>query len=165
MLDNDETPGAYIYYLGTLHNKPFHQIMPSSRSFEGVRCNVEGLGMGEFLVRLTQLFVKCVKKRSNLHLAINKTSVYIKFYKRLKFKVNNDAEEACQKLGDEIRQCVSLEATDISVFRLLCKWEQIKPHKLNARTLIRRHCDSIERCHSKFPTVSSDSYLSLMRDR
>ena len=119
LLENAETPGAFIYYLGTLHNKPFHTIMPSSKAFQNVRCLVEGLGMGEFLLRLTQLFVKCVKNTGNLYLAINRTSVHIKFYRKLKFKVNSNAKQACEALGEEVSQCLSMEASDISVFKVL----------------------------------------------
>ena len=163
MLEDDDDSGAFIYYLGTLHNQTFNKIMPTSPSFEKIKCPVEGFGMGELLLRITQMMLKCVKQSSNLFLAINRTSIYIRFYNRLDFTIEDDTEKACDSRNSEILQCIQMEASDLEIFKFLSKTTELKELPLNGLRLINRHCSNLERCHEKFTNFPGDNYLALMR--
>ena len=163
MLQENNQSGVYIYYLGTVHSKSFHEVMPSSKSFAKVHCPVEGQGMGEFLLQLTQLFVQCVNKSCNVYLAVNKKSTFVKFYKRLGFKELELSDEEIASDREEIENCASLEASDLDVFKFMKKDTEMTPLKLCGRRLLHRHCDNLSRDQSMLPKDVPEGYSSMMK--
>ena len=69
MLKDSSDSGVYIYYLCTLQGKTFAEETSVS-SFEHMKCGIEGHGLGELLLRNTQLFCQGVRDTYDLYLGV-----------------------------------------------------------------------------------------------
>ena len=81
-----EETGAYIYYLGTLQNVSFHEVVQTNGTMNEFRFPIERNGLGELLLRLTQLLSLNIRDTFNMFLVANTTSSINKYYKKLNFK-------------------------------------------------------------------------------
>lgn len=161
LLKDENDSGVYIYYLGTIHGQTFNEVMPKSRCFDKIHCPVEGQGMGEFLLRLTQLFTTCIRRSCNVFLAVNNMSNYIGFYEQLGFKVVEMEDVELGKEKEEIIQCDLLESTNIEVFRFMVTKIEMKARDLDARRMILRHCKHLSRDNNKLPNYASERYSTI----
>ena len=162
LLKDVNESGVYIYYLGTIHGQTFNEVMPKSRCFDKLRCPVEGQGMGEFLLRLTQLFATCIRRSCNVFLAVNNTSTYIGFYEELGFNAVEMDDVELGKEKEEVIQCALLESTNLEVFRFMVCKSELKARELDARRMILRHCKHLSRDNNKLPNYASERYCTVM---
>ena len=133
MLKGNEESGTFVFYLSALQEKLFSDIA-ESKSFQNMRCPIEGHGLGEMLLRNTQLFCKGVRQTYNLFLAVNKSSDVLSYYQKLGFHQHKSWTDISSELQDEVTDCGLLESGSIDIYYLMSK--QSEMHTTNLSTVL-----------------------------
>ena len=160
--DNNDS-GVFVYYLSTLQEKTFFQVS-SARSFESMKCRIEGHGLGEMLLRNTQLFCKGIRDTYDIFLGVNKKMNIINYYKRLQFYQHKSWDDNMGQCKSELQECVLLEAESVDMYFIFSKDDEMIVPPLNAKNLLHRHCRDVPRPRIKLSPVPDENYKRLIKD-
>ena len=105
-----EESGVYVYYLGTLQNLSFHDVVPMNGTMNDFQFPIAGNGLAEFLLRITQLLSFNIRHTYNMFLAANIKSSINKYYKKLHFEDVDD----WNVVGQNIHKSAQLESEDLT---------------------------------------------------
>ena len=151
-----EESGVYIYYLGTLQDLSFHEIVPMNGTMNDFQFPVTGNGLAEFLLRTTQLLSLNIHNTYNMILAANTKSSINQFYKKLHVDDWN-------ALGENVHKCALLESEDLTDLKAM---HIVKPIPIIIPTttdLFLRTIKHRPRFIRDIKTNSDASYLNKMR--
>ena len=146
----DTTTGAYIYYLGTLPDIGFHEILPGNKIFKELKFLVEGNGFAPKLLRIVQELSYMIRPSRHLFLGAHVHSVQseyktmlgpsvpsnlVSFYHALKFITYKSWDD----VPPEIKICAEMETEDIDELVPMHLKDYIIPSSDNAQRLLTRH--------------------------
>ena len=160
MLRNDES-GVFVYYLTTLQETSFNDVC-TSPSFQNMLCTIEGNGLGELLLRNTQLFGVAIRNTYGLYLGVNKQQGIIRYYKKLGMHLFDTWHNEEGDLVEELKECVLLEAPSITAFAILIAPQELICPEPNAQSLLQRHSLVIQRPLQYLSAKPDDRYVRLL---
>ena len=161
LLKNLDYSGVFIYYLTALQDRTFNEVC-SSGSFQNMRCPIESNGLGEFLLRNTQLFKSCMRDSYAIYLAVNRTAQVISYYNQLGFTQHSSFTEVPELVRSELQECILLESNSLGLYHLLSKVTELICPDLNAQSLLHRHCAEVPRPLESLTENPSDGYMKLI---
>ena len=148
-----EETGVYIYYLGTLQNVSFHEVVETNGTMNDYRFPIENNGFGEFLLRLTQLLSLNIRDTYNMFLVANTTSSISKYYKKLKFDTID-----WNTVGKNVNDCATLESKDLSDLQPMHLIEAVPFSVPKTRHLFLRAVESFPRAMRDIKTIPDAVY-------
>ena len=163
LLQDKSKSGVFVYYLSTLQEKTFDEVC-TLPSFQTMKCPMEGHGMGEMLLRNTQLFCSCIRYTYATYLGVNTSNGVISFYKKLGFRQHSSPQDVASEIVNEIEDCLLLESESIDMYHLLSTNIELTNCPLNTQSLLHRHCDIIPRPIQNLSSNASDGYMKLIAD-
>lgn len=163
LLQDKSKSGVFVYYLSTLQDKTFDEVC-SVPSFQSMKCPIEGHGLGEMLLRNTQLFCSCIRYTYAIYLGVNTTNGTISYYKKLGFRQHSSIQDVPREIESEITDCLLLESDSVDMYHLLSTNNELKCLPLNAQSLLRRHCSNVQRPLHNLSSTPADGYMRLIAD-
>ena len=154
-----EESGCYVFYLGTLQNVSFHDVVPTNGTMNDMNFDITRNGLAEWLLRTTQVIVYNVGGSYNMFLAANSKTSIRNYYDRLQF-------EECQGwnvVGEQVYECAKLESTYLSGMLPLKILVPIETTNVTTIDLCCRLIDKFPRPISEMRSSCVPSYRTKMK--
>ena len=148
LADCQSGSGIYVFYLDTLGDILFYDVVPTNGSMNDLHCPIQGFGLAEFLMSICQLLGHSLRQSPDMYLVTSVSGSVHEYYESRGFERIDDWD----KVSQEIKECASLETSDITLQILLVKKSLFVPSTLNTSNLIQRLSRSREMTLNQVPT-------------
>ena len=151
--------GSYIFYLGTLQNVTFDDVVPTNGSCRDMNCPVATNGLAEFLLRITQCLTRNFRQTNHMYLAANVSTTIADYYERLKFSCCGDWDS----VPLEVKECGMLETNDLQLIKPMLVKDAMKFQKQKVSSLIIKTCNNMPRHVRELKNEADNSFKTKMK--